>query len=117
MNSSSDYLTLRENLSTGNVAAFVGAGLSVWVTGTALIDAAQAYINREGLHSLLSFIKRRLDTTGKSLSAAHRALAQLPISLIFTANYDDLLERAYRDAGKRIQVVVRDNSIPYMLRW
>ena len=142
MNSQANYVTLRENLSAGNVSAFVGAGLSVgvglpgwyslinelagriqyelppqnWVTGAALIDAAQAYINQEGLHSLLAFVKRRLDTTGKRPSAAHQALVQLPISLVFTANYDDLLERAYHDAGKRAQVIVRDSSIPYMLR-
>jgi hypothetical protein len=39
----------------------------------------------------------------------------LPIRLVLTANYDDLLEQAYRDAGKRVHRVVRDRDIPFML--
>jgi hypothetical protein len=136
------YLTLRENLGRGEVAAFVGAGMSAgaglpgwyrliselserigrpmppweWATAEALIDAAQAYINQEGLHSLVMFLKQRLDTTGKVPTTAHRALTHLPISLVFTANYDNLLERSYQDAGRPTQVIVRDGSIPYMRR-
>jgi len=136
------YDDLQRNLTTGNVCAFVGAGLSAgaglpgwydliaelsarigyelppakWVTGDALIDAAQAYVNRQGLHGLISHLKDRLDTTGVQPTAAHRALARLPISLVFTANFDDLLERAFRDAGKRVEVVVKDSSIPFMRR-
>ena len=142
MTSPDPTLDLRQHLATGEVTAFVGAGMSIgaqlpswydliaelsarigyelppakWATGDALIDAAQAYVNRQGLHSLISHLKDRLDTTGKQPTAAHRALAGLPISLVFTANFDDLLERAYRDAGKRVEVVVRDSSIPFMRR-
>ncbi|TEU14190.1 MAG: hypothetical protein E3J21_16615 [Anaerolineales bacterium] len=134
------YADLKDNLHKGNVVAFVGAGLSIgaglpgwysliselaqrigyelppaqWATGEALIDAAQAYINEQRLHSLVTFLKDNLDTTGKSPTAAHQALARLPISLVLTANYDDLLERAYRDAGKRVHIVVRDSNIPFM---
>jgi hypothetical protein len=131
---------LMQGLAAGEVCGFVGAGLSVgaglpgwydliaelsarsgeklapreWATGDALIDAAQTYANRQGLNSLISFLKGRLDTTGRQPTAAHRALARLPISLVFTANFDDLLERAYRDAGKRVEVVTRDSYIPFM---
>jgi hypothetical protein len=133
---------LRQHLADGEVCAFVGAGLSMgaglpgwydllaqlaeridyhlpprqWATGDALIDAAQAYVNRQGLNSLLSFLKDRLDTTRIQPTTAHRALASLPLSLVFTANYDDLLEHAFRDAGKRVEVVVRDSQIPFMRR-
>jgi hypothetical protein len=136
------YADLKDNLHKGNVVAFVGAGLSIgaglpgwyrliselaqrisyelppaqWATGEALIDAAQAYINEQGLHSLVMFLKDQLDTTGKSPTAVHEALARLPISLVLTANYDDLLERAYREAGKRVHIVVRDSYIPFMRR-
>ena len=101
------YDDLQRSLATGNVCAFVGAGLSAgaglpgwydlitelsarigyelppakWATGDALIDAAQAYVNRQGLHSLISYLKDRLDTTGVQPTAAHRALgstAHLP---------------------------------------
>ena len=132
---------IKENMAGGSLAAFVGAGLSIgaglpgwyrliselsqrvqydlapaqWANGDTLIDAAQYYINTEGLHSLVSFLRDRLDTTGIRPTAAHQALAQLPIGLVFTANYDDLLELAYRAAGKRVHCVVQDQDIPYML--
>lgn len=133
---------LKLNLTTGNVCAFVGAGLSMgaglpdwydlltelaqriryelpprqWATPDALLDATQAYVNDQGLHSLIAFLKERLDTFGKSPTPAHDALARLPISLVFTTNYDDLLERAFRQAGKRAELVVKDSNIPFMRR-
>jgi hypothetical protein len=133
---------LKANLSAGNVVAFVGAGLSIgaglpgwysiieelsqrvdyelppakYASSEGLIDAAQNYINQEGLHSLIAFLKDRLDTTNKKISPAHQALARLPISMVFTANYDDLLERAYREAGKRVQLVVSDKALPFLRR-
>jgi hypothetical protein len=133
---------VKRHLADGEVDAFVGAGISVgaglpdwytlisqlaertgqkmppreWATGDALIAIAQTYVNRQGLHSLISHLKDRLDTTGIKPTAVHRALAGLPISLVFTANFDNLLERAFRDAGKRVEVVVRDNQIPFMRR-
>jgi len=55
-----------------------------------------------------------LDTTVLPPTAAHLALARLPINIIFTANYDDLLERACRGVGKRVHVVVQDNELPFM---
>jgi hypothetical protein len=136
------YADLQRDLANGEVCAFVGAGLSVgaglpgwyqliaplaqsmdydlsearWANGDMLIDAAQAYVNREGLHSLVRRLKDKLDTTGKSPTAAHHALAALPLSLVFTANFDNLLERAYREAGKRVEVVVKDSNIPFMRR-
>jgi hypothetical protein len=136
------YADFKKHLADGEATAFVGAGLSVgaglpgwydliadlsarigyklapreWATGDALIDAAQAYVNSQGLHGLISHLKDRLDATSVQPSAAHRALARLPISLVFTANFDDLLERAFREAGRRVEVVVRDSSIPFMRR-
>ena len=142
MTSPDAFHPLRSNLLTGNAAAFVGAGMSVgaglpgwyamirdlsqrvgyelppaqWASSEVLIDAAQYYVNREGLHSLIAFLKDRLDTTGRNPTAAHRALASLPLSTVFTANYDDLLERAYREAGKRVQLIVSDRALPFQRR-
>ena len=134
------YVDLKQQLANGEVCAFVGAGLSVgaglpgwydlisqlsqrigyelppakWATSDTLIDAAQAYVNSQGLNSLITFLRRNLDSLGKSPTAAHQALARLPIKLVFTANYDDLLERAFRDAGKRVNLVTKDSYIPYI---
>ena len=85
-----------------------------YVNGEALIEAAQAYVNQCGLHRLTVVLKERLDTTDKKPSMAHEALAALPVSMVMTANYDDLLERAFRQAGKRVHLVVRDADIPFM---
>ena len=134
------YVDLKQQLANGEVCAFVGAGLSVgaglpgwydlisqlsqrigyklapaeWATSDTLIDAAQAYVNSQGLNSLITFLRRNLDSLGKAPTAAHQALARLPIKLVFTANYDDLLERAFRDAGKRVNLVTKDSYIPYI---
>lgn len=142
MNNQDVSVRLVGELASGNLVAFIGAGLSIgaglpgwynliselaqrvnydippqkWASGDILIDAAQFYINQEGLNSLVMFLKDRLDTAGKVPSIAHQAFARLPISNVFTANYDDLLERAYREIGKRVQVVINDNSIPFMRR-
>jgi hypothetical protein len=131
---------LIEAFDNQTVAIFVGAGLSIgaglpswyqliselasrishelpprqWITGDALIDAAQAYINEQGLQSLVLFLKDKLDTTDITPTIAHQALVKLPISIVFTANYDDLLEQAYRDVGKRVHVVVRESDIAFM---
>jgi hypothetical protein len=137
------YADLAQHLAAGGVSVLVGAELSVaaglpswydilaelgaqidytglpprqWASGGQLIDAAQAYVNRRGLHSLLSHLKQRLDTTRVRPSAAHHALARLPVSLVFTANLDDLLERAFRESGRQVEVVTRDSSIPFMGR-
>jgi len=102
------YADLKHSLNEGSVVAFVGAGLSMgaglpgwyeligemarhigyelpppqWASSDALIEAAQAYINERGLRSLVMFLKDKLDTTGKSPTAAHQALVRLPISLV-----------------------------------
>lgn len=126
----------------GELVPFVGAGLSIgaglpgwydliaelanrsgqemppakWASGDMLMRIAQTYVNQEGLHSLISVLKDRLDTTGIEPTAAHRALARLPVNLVFTANYDNLLERAFREAGKRVEVVVNDGDVLFMQR-
>ncbi|MEM7537359.1 MAG: caspase family protein [Chloroflexota bacterium] len=85
-----------------------------WIDSHTISRITQAYINEFGLHSLVSFLKEQLDTTQITPTVAHRALAQLPVSLVFTASFDDLLERAYREAGKRVEVIVTDSDIPFM---
>lgn len=85
-----------------------------WATGDSLIDTAQKYVNQHGLANLVLFLQDELDTTGKPPSTAHEALPNLPISLIFTANFDNFLERTYQNANKQIRSVVRDNNIPSM---
>lgn len=86
-----------------------------WLTFDILIDTVQAYVNEWDLSGLIRFLKRKLDTTQHSPSDAHYALAKFPISMVFTVNHDNLLERAYQKTGKRVHIVVRDEDIPFML--
>ncbi len=135
-----DLAQLQKAVSEQNLVLFVGPGFSElaglpawydlmsdlsgqidydlpplkWATADALLDAAQAYINRQGLNDLIRFLMEKLDTGNVSPTPAHRALAQLPVSLIFTANYDDLLKETFEGAGKRVNIVTRDSYIPFM---
>lgn len=131
---------LVQALRAGAVAPFVGAGLSMgtglpgwydliaglarlsrqempppaWAAADTLIGITQNFVNQQGMHALIAYLKERLDTTGRAPTAAHRALARLPVRLVFTANYDDLLERAFREEGKRTEIIIRDAHIPFM---
>lgn len=136
------YSDLKQRLSRGEVCAFVGAGLSTaaglpdwydlmaelaarigfdlpprrWATAEALLDTAQAYVNQRGLNDLIRFLRDRLATWQTPPGSAHLALARLPVTTIFTTTYDDLIEKACRQVGKQVDVVVRDNTIPYLRR-
>ncbi len=139
---SDPYSDLKQRLRRGEVCAFVGAGLAKtaglpdwydvmselaarigfdlpprrWATGEALLDAAQAYVNQRGLNDLIRFLRERLATWQIRPGRVHLALAQLPIPILFTTTYDDLIEKACQQVGKQVDVVVRDSTIPYLRR-
>ncbi len=120
-----DYL---KELEAGNAAIFAGAGLSApagfvdWrelLRGLAdeldlnidlesdLVSVAQFHVNAAGDN------RNRLNQAVIDALAAdnppthnHRTLARLPISTWWTTNYDQLIERALRDAGKIVDVKV-----------
>jgi hypothetical protein len=122
---------LTQQMSKGNVVLFVGAGLSIgaglpgWgalirplaerigYTEDDLLKAAQFYENRNGRHALVSHLRDRLDTTGIEPTENHDLLARLPINIVFTTNFDDLLGRAYRKAGRSVNVVVGATELPF----
>jgi len=94
----------------GNVVLFIGAGLSVgaglpgWgalirplaerigYQGDDLLKVAQYYENRLGRRALISYPRDRLDTTGVKPTENHDLLVRLPVNIVFTTNFDDLLE-------------------------
>ena len=122
---------LSQQMSKGNVVLFVGAGLSIgaglpdWDTlirplaerigykGDDQLKAAQFYENRYGRHALISYLRDKLDTTGIEPTENHDLLARLPIDTVFTTNFDDLLERAYRRAGRPVNLVVGATELPF----
>lgn len=122
---------LVEQLQRGNVVLFVGAGLSIgaglpgWgalvrplaerigYSGDDLLKAAQYYENRNGRHALITYLRDQLDTTAVESTENHDLLARLPANIVFTTNFDDLLERAYRKAERQVNLVVGATELPY----
>ncbi len=112
-------------ISDNTAAVFVGAGLSRpsgyvdWrelLRGVAedlkldidretdLVAIAQYHLNKMGTRSDLNQLLIDEFTKDATLTANHRLLASLPLDTVWTTNYDDLLERAYTEAGKKIDV-------------
>jgi hypothetical protein len=118
----------------GSAALFVGAGISRaagyvdWKQlltdiaeelnldidrETDLVSLAQYYVNHhEGNRSRLNrvFIDQFLEDA--TLTESHRLIASLPISTIWTTNYDTLIEDAFKDASKRLFVKRRKSDFP-----
>ena len=72
---------------------------------------AQFYRNKFGDHR---FFTRVRETLGKKVlhpGAAHAALADLPVNVILTTNFDDLLERSLTNAGKKVHVISDDGEL------
>jgi SIR2-like domain len=133
---------LRESRIRGSLVPFIGAGMSLGAglpdwheltsrlcarinlglppprmsTADTFLDAVQAYVNMRGRNDLVRFLRTELDTTDLLPTAGHISLARLELPLIFTSNFDDLLERAYRSIGRPARVLSRDIDVPLMAR-
>jgi len=117
---------LVEQFARGNGVIFVGAGLSqgAGLPGWADLvrelaaeldgcppdadyrDIAQYYDIEYGRRRLVERLRDRLDTLDVHPTPVHKALVGLPVSAIFTTNYDDLLEQALRAAKRPFTPVV-----------
>lgn len=131
---------LLESLQSYDVVLFLGAGLSIgaglpgwanlirplaqtvgarWPTDEAdlttdhLLTAAQHYENQRGRHALIQHMRDMLDTTGIQLTPVHRLVASLPVRVIFTTNYDDLIERAWGQTGQRPNVIISEPELAF----
>ncbi|MFB8386911.1 SIR2 family protein [Microbacterium sp. NPDC055910] len=70
-----------------------------------LTVVAQYHLNREPARSRLRLHAKLVEEFSKSgTSAAHDALAKLPIDLVWTSNYDTLVEDSFRAAGRTVRV-------------
>ncbi|MDI1480007.1 SIR2 family protein [Polyangium sp. y55x31] len=125
-----DYV---DALERGSAALFVGAGLSMaadlpgWgklLEGMAreigldvdeehdLVSLAQFYVNRyAGSRTRLESLVRRTFDREVSIPDNHRILARLPIGHVWTTNYDEILEGAWRQAGKVLDVKSRSRDL------
>ncbi|QDT59464.1 hypothetical protein SV7mr_19710 [Stieleria bergensis] len=71
---------------------------------TDLVAIAQYHLNKVGTRSDLNQLLIDEFTKDATLTENHHLLASLSIDTVWTTNYDDLLERAYTDGGKKIDV-------------
>ena len=125
--SRSDFLRdFGRALREGEAAAFVGAGLS---RGAGFVDwkgllqefaadlnldleiehdltlVAQYHLNREPAKSRDRLhAKLVAEFARASSSPAHDALARLPLDLVWTSNYDSLVEDSFRAGGRKVRV-------------
>jgi hypothetical protein len=128
---------LVDEVQRGNVALFVGAGLSMgaglpgWADlieplaeqcgceGDDLLKIAQAYEDAIGRVALITHLQRELSSVGVEPTANHALLTRLPIEVVVTTNFDNLLERAYHrvepgSPGRRqTRTFVEDKDLPY----
>ncbi len=79
-----------------------------------LVAVAQYYLNsRNGERSFLNqALIDRFDRPG-TVSRNHQILAALPISTIWTTNYDRLIEQAFGAANKSLDVKLRDKDVGF----
>src|SRR5580704_7237549 len=108
----------QSELQSGDAALFVGAGLSRpsgfvdWKElmrevaselkldverESDLIAIAQYHINERGGRSRINRLLIDEFTKDSTLTENHRLIASLPIRTIWTTNYDELLETAFRE--------------------
>ncbi len=121
-----------------NAAIFAGAGLSVgagFVNWSDLLrdiaDELNLDVDKE--HDLVSLAQYHLNDRGanrdglnraiidhflneNNVTENHRILARLPINTFWTTNYDDLIERSLRDAGKIPDVKHAKDDLPRTIR-
>lgn len=126
---------LVDELRSGDVTLFVGAGLSrnaglpLWDElmlplaielgldhDTDPITIAQYYsdAHAQGRYLLNSHIVRQLRRVAPKFSFLHALVKELPLRAIVTTNFDDLIERALsRDPERPFRVIITDEDLSY----
>ena len=115
----------------GHAAVFIGAGLSIPCGFPSWNELVEPFANKLGLrlerdtdlsevvdyyrhnfpHSEIEqFIVKKIDRYCKP-SRTHMILASLPIKTYWTTNYDRLIENAFREQGKHIDVKLDESKI------
>jgi hypothetical protein len=68
------------------------------------LDCAQLFRSAVGEERYVEFLRSQFatqDEDAASLTPSHAALVRLPVRELFTTNYDELIELAYRESGGR----------------
>jgi hypothetical protein len=104
------YGHFEKALEEGYAALFAGAGLS---RPSGFADWKE--LLRDIAVELSLDVDRESDieefTKDAKLTENHRLITVLPIKTVWTTNYDQLLEQAYRETGKRPDVKIQQNDL------
>ena len=124
---SKEYLVqeLEKAIELKNLGIFIGAGFCNW-KGLLEEPAKEMYLDIEKEYDLVSLAQYYSNTfkreainnlfkekfpTSVLPSENHKLLAQLPISVYWTTNYDKLIEKALEENNKRPCVKIRDEQL------
>jgi len=78
-----------------------------------LVAVAQYYLNRRNRDRarLNRTLRSEFDKPG-TFSKNHEIIGRLPITTVWTTNFDKLLEKAYERSGRQVDVKWKDSQIP-----
>jgi len=76
---------------------------------SSLEDSAEAFAQTHGEDRLIRELQN--DFTAKTVALFHRGIAAVPWKRIYTTNYDNVLETAFRLEGKRLTAVTLSEDI------
>lgn len=121
---------LVDELKKGNGVLFIGAGLSIGAELPSwkqlieplvdeigcpkdnLLKIPQYYVQHHGSRvPLYQYLKRKIKVPDATPTENHRLLVQLPVGVIFTTNYDELLEDTLREERIPFHHIVLDKGI------
>jgi len=83
------------------------------LTTNHLLSTAQYYENQRGRNELLNYLRKSLDTIGVNPTPLHDLVISLPVNVIFTTNYDNLIELALQRTDKRFDVIVEESELAF----
>ncbi|BCM94155.1 hypothetical protein IAD21_06058 [Abditibacteriota bacterium] len=83
---------------------------------TDLVALAQYHVNEKKVRSRLNQLLVDEFNQDVSLTENHHLLASLPIETVWTTNYDKLLERAFKNVGKRVDAKVTTHNFSTTVR-
>lgn len=74
-----------------------------------LEDASEAFVEKFGQLRLIQELKKEF--TAKKIAPHHKALGSLPWKRIYTTNYDDVLEEAYKSNSKILTTITTGTNL------
>jgi len=78
---------------------------------TDLVAVAQYHTNEYKTRAQINQVLIEEFTKDARITENHRLLASLPLQTVWTTNYDDLIERAFREAQKRVDVKISPENL------